>query len=160
RIEHVGPATASPLLVLHGGPGEAHDCLRPYLDRLATSHRRVVYYDQRGGGRSPLVDGAPFAGWQDHCADVEAMRLHLDVGRLDLLGFSWGALLALLYALDHRARVSHLVLVSPPPTRAGHDQALQSNLRRAAARPEVAALMAELASLPDWKTFEASWRPR
>jgi proline iminopeptidase len=140
----VGPAGAAPLLVLHGGPGEAHDCLRPHLDRLASARRRIVYHDQRGGGRSPLAAGAAPGGWKDHVADVDAVRRHLGADRVDVLGFSWGALLALLYALEHEDRVARLVLVSPPPTGSGHDEAMRNNVRRAEARPEVQAFVARM----------------
>lgn len=149
HVAGVGPADAAPLLALHGGPGEAHDYLRPHLDQLASERRRVTYYDQRGGGRSPLDAGVEPAGWQEHVADVDAVRAHLGVDRLDLLGFSWGALLALLYALDHPARVARLVLVAPVPPHAGASVDVQRNLARAAARPEVEALRARLAAAGD-----------
>jgi proline iminopeptidase len=140
---------ARPLVVLHGGPGEAHDCLRPWLDRLASPARSVVYFDQRGGKRSPIADGGAPVGWEGHVRDVEAVRAHLEnVGKLaisiDLLGFSWGALLALLYASEHRDRVARLVLVSPPPTSRLHDEAMRDNEQRASSRPEVQSLFARL----------------
>lgn len=114
HLVQVGPDGAPPLLVAHGGPGEAHDVLRPHFDCLASDRRRVVYWDQRGGGASVLLDGVDPGSWGDHVADLEAVRRHLAVERVDVLGFSWGALLALLYALEHPARVGRLVLVSPP----------------------------------------------
>ena len=50
---------AGPLVVvLHGGPGAHHDYLLPQYDRLAAG-REVLYYDQRGGGRSPVPHGTP-----------------------------------------------------------------------------------------------------
>jgi proline iminopeptidase len=136
-----------PLIALHGGPGEAHDCLRPHLDRLASDRRSVVYYDQRGGGRSALDHGASPVGWEGHVADLDAVRGHLGVDRVDLLGFSWGGLLALLYALEHRGRVARLVLVSPAPARSSASEAVERSARAAAARPEVEALRARLAPI-------------
>lgn len=112
RVVEVGEG--APLLVAHGGPGEAHDVLRPHLDALARDGRRLVYWDQRGGGASALDPGTSPGGWREHVADAEAVRRHLAAERVDLLGFSWGALLALLYALEHPARVGRLVLVSVP----------------------------------------------
>jgi len=108
RIGH-GPA----VVVLHGGPGAHHEYLLPQFDAL-THGRELLYYDQRGGGRSPVARGVP-VGWTEQVADLEALRTHLALEQLTLLGYSWGGLLALLYALEHRDRVGRLALVSPAP---------------------------------------------
>jgi proline iminopeptidase len=100
-----------PTVVLHGGPGAHHDYLLPQYDLLARG-RELFYYDQRGGGRSPIPAGAP-AGWREHVGDLEGIRGQLGLERLTLLGYSWGGLLALLYYLQHPRRVEHLALVSP-----------------------------------------------
>jgi pimeloyl-ACP methyl ester carboxylesterase len=110
RVGH-GP----PTIVLHGGPGAHHDYLLPQYDRLAT-RRRLMYYDQRGGGRSPERDAA--LGWEAHVADLDALRGHWGITAATLLGYSWGGLLAMLYALRHPTAVSRLALVSPAPARA------------------------------------------
>jgi len=105
-------AGAGPLVVvLHGGPGAHHDYLLPQYDRLATG-RELFYYDQRGGGQSPLDHDAAL-GWREHVADLDALRAHLDRERLTLLGYSWGGLLAVLYYLEHPGRVDRLALVAP-----------------------------------------------
>ncbi|MEO5826963.1 MAG: alpha/beta fold hydrolase [Gemmatimonadales bacterium] len=101
------------VIVLHGGPGAHHDYLLPGFDALAND-RTLVYYDQRGGGRSPVARDAA-VGWREHVADLEALR---DVWGLDVLhlcGYSWGALLAMLYAIAHPKRIGSLALVSPAP---------------------------------------------
>lgn len=101
------------VVVLHGGPGAHHDYLLPGFDLLAV-RRTLVYYDQRGGGRSPVERDVP-VGWREHVADLEALREAWGLERLAIAGYSWGALLALLYALEHPGRVSHLALVSMAP---------------------------------------------
>ncbi len=103
-----------PVVVLHGGPGAHHDYLLPGFDALADG-RELVYYDQRGGGRSPVERNVP-VGWTEHVADLEALREEWGLDRLTLAGYSWGGLLALLYALDHPARVERLALISPAPS--------------------------------------------
>ena len=103
-----------PVVVLHGGPGAHHDYLLPGFDALADG-RELIYYDQRGGGRSPVERTVP-AGWTEHVADLEALRGEWGFDRLTIAGYSWGGLLALLYALDHSARVERLALVSPAPS--------------------------------------------
>ena len=99
------------MVVLHGGPGAHHDYLLPQYDRLATG-RELFYYDQRGGGQSPVPRETP-VGWREHVADLEAIRVSLAIDRLTLCGYSWGGLLALLYMLEHPNRVERLALVSP-----------------------------------------------
>src|SRR2546427_1082213 len=118
-----------PVVVLHGGPGAHHDSLLPQYDLLARG-RTLLYYDQRGGGRSPVGRDPP-VGWREHVADLEALRRHWSIDRLTLLGYSWGGLLALLYWLEHPERVERLALVSPAPARAAWRSEFQ---RRFAAR--------------------------
>jgi len=98
-------------VVLHGGPGAHHDYLLPQYDLLARG-RELFYYDQRGGGRSPVSRETP-VGWREHVADLEAIRVALALDRLTLCGYSWGGLLAVLYLLEHPDRVGPLALVSP-----------------------------------------------
>ena len=102
-----------PTVVLHGGPGAHHDYLLPGFDRLAVG-RTLVYYDQRGGGRS-AVGREVAVGWPEQVADLEALRIIWGFDRLSVAGYSWGALLAVLYALEHPERVASLALVSPAP---------------------------------------------
>jgi proline iminopeptidase len=110
-----------PVTVLHGGPGASFDYLLPGFDRLATS-RTLVYYDQRGGGRSPIPREAP-VDWRDHVADLDALRELWGLERLTIVGYSWGGLLAQLYAVEHPARVAQLALVCPAPSwRAARDE--------------------------------------
>src|SRR4051812_27855986 len=82
------------LLVLHGGPGAHHDYLLPQLLALADQHE-LVFYDQRGGGRSKTDDRAPIT-WQTHVADLDQVIGELRVDPVSLIGYSWGGLLALL----------------------------------------------------------------
>jgi proline iminopeptidase len=130
------------VVVLHGGPGAHHDYLLPGFDRLATG-RTLVYYDQRGGGQSNVARDVA-VGWREQVNDLEALRDIWGLDRLTLVGYSWGALLAMLYAVTYPARVASLALVSPAPAakseRAGYEAAL-------AARGSTPALLAERAAL-------------
>jgi proline iminopeptidase len=118
-----------PAVVLHGGPGADHEYLRPGFDALARG-RQLIYYDQRGGGRSPVARDVP-VGWTEHVADLEALRALWGIDRLSIVGYSWGGLLALLYALEHPENVERLALVSPAPTwRAAREQFEQAFSRR------------------------------
>ncbi len=102
-----------PVVVLHGGPGASHDYLRPGFDLLADG-LMLIYYDQRGGGQSPVPRDVP-VGWREQVADLEALRELWGQERLRLCGYSFGGLLAMLYATTHPERVERLALVSPAP---------------------------------------------
>src|SRR5689334_4958219 len=131
-----------PVVVLHGGPGAHHDYLLPQYDRLASA-RSLIYYDQRGGGRSPVVRDVP-VGWRAHVADLEALRATWGFEPLALLGYSWGGLLAILYALEHPDRVAQLALVSSAPvTAAWHDE-FERRFADRMAQPWIARGRAEL----------------
>jgi proline iminopeptidase len=145
-----GPAHAKPLLVLHGGPGAEHDYLLPQMLELGAGTRELVFYDQRGGGRSKTEDRTPIT-WQTQVADLAAVirELGLDAGPLSLAGYSWGGLLAMLYAIEAAAgRVGpapdDLLLVDPAPvTRAFRDQ-FEAEFARRQSSPEVKAMREEL----------------
>jgi proline iminopeptidase len=110
-----------PVVVLHGGPGAHHDYLLPGFDALAQG-RTLIYYDQRGGGRSPVGRDVP-VGWREQVADLEGLRALWGFDRLTLAGYSWGGLLAMLYATEHPERVERLALISSAPSwRAARDE--------------------------------------
>jgi len=102
-----------PAVVLHGGPGAHHDYLLPGFDALATG-RELIYYDQRGGGRSQVPRDVP-VGWREQVEDLEALRQVWQLEQLTIAGYSWGGLLALLYAIEYPNRVSRIALISPAP---------------------------------------------
>jgi proline iminopeptidase len=126
-----GPLT----VVLHGGPGASHDYLLPQYDLLAT-RRTLFYYDQRGGGQSPVPRDTP-VGWQEQVADLEAVREHLGLERLALCGYSWGGLLAVLYFLEHPERVERLALVSPASPTAEYRRQFEEEFARRMQAPEI-----------------------
>lgn len=125
-----------PTVVLHGGPGAQHDYLLPGFDRLEGG-RTLIYYDQRGGGRSP-VERDVAVGWLEQVADLEALRVQWGFDRLSLVGYSWGGLLALLYTLEHPDRVGCLALVSPAPVWRGAREEYERRLAARNAAPAIA----------------------
>ena len=125
----VGTGSES-LVMVHGGPGNSLESIRPDMEPLAKG-RRVIYYDQRGNGRSDLIADGKKLGYQFHVADLEAVRKHFKLERMALLGNSWGGLLISLYAIEHPDRVERLVLdSSAPPIRAFHDDLSDEITRR------------------------------
>jgi pimeloyl-ACP methyl ester carboxylesterase len=105
------------LICVPGGPMQAS----AYLDDLGglSAHRSLVLLDLRGTGES-AVPADPTSYRCDRLVDdVEALRGHLGLDGIDLLGHSAGAALALLYAARHRDRIGRLALLNPSPRAVG-----------------------------------------
>jgi proline iminopeptidase len=126
-----------PLIVLHGGPDFDIAYLLPDLDRLADSFR-LIYYDQRGRGRSADQVHPDDVSLASDVLDLDRVRRHFHLESAALLGHSWGTVLALEYALRYPTRVSHLILMNPAPAsardvailRAGYLQKLGGEMDR------------------------------
>jgi proline iminopeptidase len=103
-----------PIIVLHGGPDFDHSYLLPDMDRLSDSFR-LIYYDQRGRGRSADRVRPEDVTLASDIADLEKVRQYFQLDPVALLGHSWGTVLALEYALRYPGRVSHLILMNPAP---------------------------------------------
>lgn len=137
---HVGTGPLLP--ILHGGPGASHDYLRPGFDAIGAG-RTLIYYDQRGGGQSPVPREVP-VGWREHVADLEALRIEWGLERIPLVGYSWGGLLAMLYATEHPDRVAYLVLVSPAPAWKVAREEFERRFSERTMSPDLQAARAEL----------------
>jgi proline iminopeptidase len=111
----VGQGTA--IIVLHGGPDFDRSYLVPDLDRLSDSFH-LIYYDQRGRGRSADGVRAEDITLASDIADLEKVRQYFHLDSVVLLGHSWGNVLALEYALRYPERVSRLILMNPAPASA------------------------------------------
>jgi proline iminopeptidase len=109
--EVLGSGSATPLIVVNGGPGFDHtyEHVSSAWDALAKK-RRVILYDQRGTGRSPAVKDQTYT-LADQINDLEDLRAHLGADRIELLGHSWGGYLVMAYAAEHPDHISHLIIV-------------------------------------------------
>ena len=104
------------VVVLHGGPGFTMSYLAADLEPLAARHV-LLFYDQRGTGRSTLVTDSTALDAQRFADDLETLRRQFKLQRLTLLGHSWGAAVAALYAARYPERVGRLLIVGPIPAR-------------------------------------------
>ena len=105
-----------PVVLIHGGPGFTSDYLADDMAPLARTWS-VFIYDQRGIGKSTLVSDAAGLAAQRYVEDLEAIRKHLGLEQLTLLGHSWGAAPAALYAMQYPQRVRRMILVGTIPFR-------------------------------------------
>jgi proline iminopeptidase len=94
---------------MHGGLGLDHASLRPWHDPLGAV-AELIYYDHRGNGRSGRPANLDDVDHETWVADADALRAHLGHERVVLLGHSYGAFLALEYALRHPHRLAGLIL--------------------------------------------------
>ncbi len=101
----------APLMIVHGGPGASHDYFLPYLLPLAR-HNKVVFIDERGSGRSQKLEDPSSYTVENMVDDVESVRKALGLGKISLLGHSYGGALAQAYALKYQANLTHLILGS------------------------------------------------
>jgi len=100
-----------PLMLVHGGPGASHDYFLPYIAPLAR-HNRLIFIDERGSGKSQKLDDPAGYTVEAMVEDVEAVRKELNLGKMTLLGHSYGGVLAQAYALKYQQNLSKLILCS------------------------------------------------
>lgn len=100
----------SPLVLLHGGPGQSHDYFLPGILRIARNHR-LVLLDERGCGRSQRLSKLADYNLDAMADDIEDLRQALDLGKIDLLGHSVGGILAQAYATRYQSSLRRLILV-------------------------------------------------
>jgi proline iminopeptidase len=107
-----GSAPGRPLIVVNGGPGFDHTYVlcSDVWDAMA-KRRPVVFYDQRGNGRSSALSKEQSCTLADQIADLEGLRRQLGAERADFLGHSWGGYLVMAYATRYPEHVAHLLIV-------------------------------------------------
>ena len=106
-----GTPTKGTVLCLHGGPGATHDYLLPLAD-LAQFGYRVAFFDQLGCGRSQRPRGTKLYTVEHNVEEVEGMRRALKLGRVHLMGSSYGGALALATALKYQRNLRSLIITS------------------------------------------------
>jgi proline iminopeptidase len=108
-IEEEG--AGEPILLLAGGPATSHVVFHPVFGPLAESHR-VIYLDYRGRGRSDPVEDPRTITFVNDVADVAELVRTLELGAVNVYGFSYGGMVAQALALDHPDLVKRLVLAN------------------------------------------------
>ncbi len=129
-----------PIILLHGGPDFDHNYFLPEMDRLSDSFR-LIYYDQRGRGRSGGNVRPEEVSIDSEIEDLEGLREYFHLESAAILGHSWGGLLAMEYALRHADRASHLILMNTAPA-SGEDYLLFRQERRKNAAEDVEKMIA------------------
>ena len=144
-----GRKDAPRLLVLHGGPGADHCYLLPQMLHLGERYD-LLFYDQRGGGRSKTDTQTPIT-WRTHVEDLAAVAEEFSLAPLSIVGYSWGAMLALLYAIEQRKNPhllapDRLALINPAPLTREYRRQFEEEFTRRQQSPEIRKLREELAA--------------
>jgi proline iminopeptidase len=144
-----GRTEAPKLLVLHGGPGADHRYLLPQMLHLGETHD-LLFYDQRGGGQSKADARVPIT-WETHVEDLGALVEEFALDPLSLVGYSWGAMLALLYVVEQRGNPhlrapDRMALISPAPLTREHRRQFEAEFNRRQQSPEIQRMRDELAA--------------
>lgn len=159
RLAYHVHGSGTPVICLPGGQLQDGD----YLGELGglSAHRQLVVLDPRGtGGSAPPADPTSYR-CDRLVGDVEALREHLGLERMDLLAHSGGANLAVLYAAGHPERVGRLVLVTPSVFAVGIT--ITGEARREVARlregePWFAEAFAALEAITTGNATSGSWK--
>jgi proline iminopeptidase len=110
--EVIGSGKGTPLILANGGPGFDHMYFHvtDAWNEIAKT-RPVIFYDQRGNGRSGALKEGQTCNLADQVQDLNDLLDHLGFKQVDLLGGSWGGYLAMAYAIKHPERIERLILV-------------------------------------------------
>ncbi len=98
----------TPIIFLHGGPGNG--CDNRDKRKFDPKKQRVIFFDQRGSGKSIPFGSLLNNTTQHSVADIEKIIRHLQLERIVITGGSWGSCLALVYAIEHPERLAGMVI--------------------------------------------------
>lgn len=127
--------TGEPIVIVHGGPGMDHSYFLPQFNELA-KYYKLIFYDQRASGLSSANVDTNSITMKNFVKDLEGIRKYFGIEKMNLLGHSWGGLVAMFYTIKYPENLKSLILSNPtPPT---------SDLRNASFK-----LMAERTSRED-----------
>jgi proline iminopeptidase len=115
RVQGQGRDT---IIAIHGGPGVDLESIANDFAPL-TEHHVVIFYDQRGAGRSTLPEDTTTLTAEHQISDLDAVRRYFHLARFTLVAHSYGPLLAATYALAHPDAVKRMVFFNPVPPRRG-----------------------------------------
>lgn len=104
----------TPIVIIHGGPGLDHTYLLPQFLELA-KHHRLIFFDQRASGKSSSIVDTGSITMSNFVEDVEGIRKAFKLGKMNLLGHSWGGLVAMFYAVKYPGNLNCLMLVNSTP---------------------------------------------
>jgi proline iminopeptidase len=148
---------------VHGGPGADHCYLLPQMLRLGENYD-LTFYDQRGGGRSKSDSRTPVT-WRTHVEDLGRLAAEHALEPLSIVGYSWGAMLTLLYTIEQRKNPhltppARLALIDPAGLTREYRRQFDAEFARRQASPEIQQLRDELSASGLRERDPAAYRQR
>jgi proline iminopeptidase len=110
RLWYESEGQGDPIILISGGPGDSHAVYHPFFSQLA-NHRRVIYYDAFGVGKSGRAKAKNEYRFARDLDDLEALRRGLQLPSVTLIGHSYGSIVAQAYALKNPGVVKQLILI-------------------------------------------------
>ena len=110
-IYYMSVGQGAPLMIIHGGPGESHEYFLPHLLPLIRSNR-LIFIDERGSGKSSKLEDPGQYTVANMVDDIESVRQALGLGKISVMGHSFGGVLAQAYAFKYQNNLSYLILAS------------------------------------------------
>jgi proline iminopeptidase len=104
-----------PILIVHGGPGLSHDYLFTGLVDLLSDNYQLIFYDQRASGRSTGSEDTLLLNMSQFIDDIESICSSLNLEKVNVMGHSFGGLMALYFAIKYTHRLDKLILVDSTP---------------------------------------------
>lgn len=150
RIFYEVVGSGEPIVVVHGGPGLDHEYLQPGLDALGTRNT-LVYYDQRGTGRSTAELDESAINLDAFVEDIDRLREALGYDHVSVLSHSVGAFIALEYARRYPDRTRALILMNPVEPGSRYREETMERLERRRSQEVVE----EMARIRESEGFEA-----
>ena len=124
-----------PIVIVHGGPGLAHDYLYEPFKQLADKYK-LIFYDQRGCGRSDGFKENEKVTMEMLVEDLEGIRKEFGIRRMNLVGQSWGAVIALNYIFKYSSNVKTLLLLEPSPGSSEYLPQIQQTISNRLTQPD------------------------
>ncbi|MEW6194962.1 MAG: proline iminopeptidase-family hydrolase [Bacteroidota bacterium] len=142
--------SGEPLVIVHGGPGLGHDYLYDSFNQLSDRYK-LIFYDQRGCGKSEEFKEEKPVTIDTMVEDLEAIREEFNIDKMNLVGQSWGATIALNYIFKYPGKVKNLILLEPAPGSSEYIQQIQQTIMKRLSKDEMERLT-QIARSPEFKT--------
>lgn len=104
--------SGDPLFLIAGGPGGAHVGLRSFDSLSVKGHNKLIYYDGFGRGKSDTAKDVSEYSLERDIEDLEGLRKAMNLDKINVLGHSYGSLVAQGYAIKYGEHVSHLIIAN------------------------------------------------